>query len=535
MSDEFSSSNPFRRKTAGVAAAPIDDIPPKAAIAPNLINTNDQKKTHKKPAKKVRLQSPHSSPEIQISQAIPALPQPDYGLSEFGRGTLNFDEKLERDAVPDIPEPMLAPGVPKNPFSKTLATLEGTESYSTDAAGPEQSSAGKPGLDVDAFKRLLMTGNSGLDNSQTPSSIFTQARNSPKPEDNNARTSSSSKASESEPARDHPAERSYTSYDSSESEESNVRNENNPARTEKKPPPPPNSRHGKLIKAEVNNDDSIADAESRFPDLGFDGAMSTVFRRSSQDSNKSFSSASARRKSHDSDNVSILEEKDAEGGPPELPATTSNPAKKPAPPPPVSRRHSQLLSDTKASRQPSKRLSVSLEDSDQGQGSTPTPPPPPPPSRRPQSNRNSSYPATPSPSLPQNETESAFSDRSAHAPTPPPAPPPARNASVRKPNRPPSVSSMDAPSRRLTVAPPPPPRPRQRASSRASEDTSVRSPAPESSRTSIDSARGSTVVPPTADSDSLPIPNAGANDILADLTTLQKEVDALRGQFEKST
>ncbi|KAK0625310.1 hypothetical protein B0T17DRAFT_508309 [Bombardia bombarda] len=138
----------------------------------------------------------------------------------------------------------------------------------------------------------------------------------------------------------------------------------------------------------------------------------------------------------------------------------------------------------------------------------------------------------------------------------PPPPPPARNHSIRSAKRPPSVRSIDATSRRLTTGtgssgvmspplpPPPPPPPRLRGSSRGSMDgplsTAVR-------RTSADSVRilgGPVVEEPVgtiagtggtgqAEEEVVQDASGAASDILANLDKLQREVDALRGVYEK--
>ncbi|KAM7220721.1 hypothetical protein V8F06_003957 [Rhypophila decipiens] len=137
----------------------------------------------------------------------------------------------------------------------------------------------------------------------------------------------------------------------------------------------------------------------------------------------------------------------------------------------------------------------------------------------------------------------------------PPPPPPARSVSVRS-KRPASVSSLDATSRRVTgsshsssMAPPPPPPPsRQRGGSKGSLDGSAANNGLAAGRSSMD---GVHVLPGTlaeepglvADGGSSTALGGGidngtgtgmsANDILADLTALQREVDALRGRYEK--
>ncbi|KAM7185279.1 hypothetical protein V8F33_012508 [Rhypophila sp. PSN 637] len=136
----------------------------------------------------------------------------------------------------------------------------------------------------------------------------------------------------------------------------------------------------------------------------------------------------------------------------------------------------------------------------------------------------------------------------------PPPPPPARSVSVRS-KRPASVSSLDATSRRVTgsshsfsMAPPPPPPPsRQRGGSKGSLDGSAVNNGL-AGRSSIDGVRvlpGILAEEPglVADGGSTALggidngtgtgTGMSANDILADLTALQREVDALRGRYEE--
>ncbi len=159
--------------------------------------------------------------------------------------------------------------------------------------------------------------------------------------------------------------------------------------------------------------------------------------------------------------------------------------------------------------------------------------PPPPPSRRPASIRNSSQidVMTLSGISPQEPQRPRSKSGSA------PAPPPARMASTRHSSRPPSVISMELTTKRVSTAPPPPPPPRQRASSRNSTEGSVLS-AGSSRRTSSDYFRKSfdstkeEALAPQTENGGLVQEGSGANNILADLNALQREVDALRGQYE---
>ncbi|KAK3689844.1 hypothetical protein B0T22DRAFT_481040 [Podospora appendiculata] len=144
-------------------------------------------------------------------------------------------------------------------------------------------------------------------------------------------------------------------------------------------------------------------------------------------------------------------------------------------------------------------------------------------------------------STPENLYAHSHSAAQSHTKLAPP-PPPARNPSVRS-KRPTSVSSLDATSRRnaakgkepgassAPIAPPPPPR--LRGSSRGSLDGpgAARRASGESvrviSETLTEEPGGVEEV--TGVVETAPV----ANDILADLDKLQREVDALRGQFEK--
>jgi len=114
-----------------------------------------------------------------------------------------------------------------------------------------------------------------------------------------------------------------------------------------------------------------------------------------------------------------------------------------------------------------------------------------------------------------------------------PAPPPARGSSRSlSGGKPPSVFSLDlssnnTPNKRASVMAPPPPPPRHgRSSMDAQSPGNSQRPSGEHSRRSIESARrGSNVA--SVQQDELPEP-ANKHDILADLSKLQREIDALR-------
>lgn len=192
--------------------------------------------------------------------------------------------------------------------------------------------------------------------------------------------------------------------------------------------------------------------------------------------------------------------------------------------PPLARRHSQMVSESKLTRSNSARLSPKPEEElpriPMQENTRPSTEsiraPPPPPSRRPGAARGSSHTPLTSPS-----TVSL------------PAPPPARGSSRSlSGGKPPSVFSLDlssnnTPNKRASVMAPPPPPPRHgRSSMDAQSPGNSQRPSGEHSRRSIESARrGSNVA--SVQQDELPEP-ANKHDILADLSKLQREIDALR-------
>ena len=145
--------------------------------------------------------------------------------------------------------------------------------------------------------------------------------------------------------------------------------------------------------------------------------------------------------------------------------------------------------------------------------------PPPPPSRRSLSVRGSSH------HLPLTSS-SAIS-----LPTPPPA-----RGSSRPTGRPASVLSMDlSNNKRISMAPPPPPPPHRhgrRSSKEAQSPGESRRPSGEQSRRSVESARRGSAASSIREEERIES-NVGKPDIMADLSALQREIDALRIQSEK--
>jgi hypothetical protein len=115
-----------------------------------------------------------------------------------------------------------------------------------------------------------------------------------------------------------------------------------------------------------------------------------------------------------------------------------------------------------------------------------------------------------------------------------PAPPPSRGSS--RAGRPPSVLSMDLSSdKRASMAPPPPPPPPRhgrRISTDAHSPGESRRTSGEHPRRSIESARRGSVSSSIREEEWLES-NVGRPDIMADLSALQREIDALRIQSER--
>ena len=558
MSTEFHPSNPFRRKATtrsppvedpvfhGYDASTQQDFP----LSTPQTNAIDQIRVQTKPVKKVRVQSPPpSSPEADsIPQSLPSpIPRPGDFPSTDNDPFENATTDSSEDSG-DETETLKSTSVPPNPFQKTLATLERTDGgessntpvHATTLGG---TSVGKASLDVEAFKRLLMTGSADAaapaSSLAPPINIGQVALN-----DGGSSTDASSSASRQsifEPIQEIHPESPRTSHEVSDPDDERRRFATDGlVSSERRKPPPPSSRHGKLIKVELK-DDAVPRVDTSLlpgwkgPQQSSMSPLSTQSVRSSTDLNKPLPAAPTRA-SHESDRESIFD-REAAGKTPEPAFPSSTQTRKAPPAPPLTRRHSQLVSESKATRPASVRLSTNAEEGSRSSSyehilsQSTAKAPPPPPTRRPASIRNlSQTDSLPSPGTSQEQQRPR--SKSGSAPTPPPA----RMASTRQSSRPPSVISMDLTGKRGS-APPPPPPPRQQASSRTSMEGPVlssgssRRASSDYYRRSIDSTREESFAP-QANHGVLSEGNSGANDILADLTALQREVDALRGQYE---
>ncbi|KAI0814291.1 hypothetical protein GGR55DRAFT_634712 [Xylaria sp. FL0064] len=331
-SQPFGSNNPFRRKQGASAdpAAPSDSDsglglglgsgsnwgvdglqassapttttrPPfttfKAAVPENERRDEEEQPVQQKPkkiVKKVRVQSPPpSSPEDAVPVTrFPILEQfnddgyddsasdssksNDQADDPFGAGEIDSELDNKLTSEPPLPQ------IPPNPFARTLQDIERRgQAHDANIADPT-TSASKGSLDVDSFKRLLLTGYANL---PQPGQIATDSagnppRTAPSPgtlPDAGSATDASSISKQS--IFDALHETPRTSHEISESEASEERKgvlptsplAGVPSVSARKKPPPPSSRHGKLIKIELGADSNSRDVtpalSSRNPEL----------------------------------------------------------------------------------------------------------------------------------------------------------------------------------------------------------------------------------------------------------------------------
>ncbi|KFA67035.1 hypothetical protein S40285_05152 [Stachybotrys chlorohalonatus IBT 40285] len=468
---------------------------------------------------------------------------------------------------------------PPNPFGKTLQDLEDARlNAELQKERREEGDALKIGnavgksLNVDSFHRLLMTGSA--DYSGPPSSESSAVGDAVLTRDASTAGASSSSTFESTGllSGDQPRQHSYRSErdasrrsaedqddedDSSISDSSvNIQLGSRSSGAKKPAPPPPSSRHGKSLKFELKDDASISPPSS--------------IKSPPSDVNKPLPQPPARNELHD-ENESPFDRESA-GKVPELePLQSPVPSQRksiPAPPPRRGLSRSESKTQQQAPVNIPRAASPKAEDDDSSIGGGRSrsssfrqgpPAPAPPPPRRLHGGAGSrqasgTTPTVTSPGIgqtPQSPPASApvqdGTDESAQTSSSPepasggdvsntagakisaPPPPPTRNASIR---RPPSIHSVDSGVRhvafemkpRESMAPPPPAPRRQRGSSRSSVD------GPPGRVGDASSRPRSTLIQDSSTNVGSP-PNSGKGvDILADLTALQREVDALRGK-----
>ena len=464
-------------------------------------------------------------------------------------------------------------GAPVNPFARTLETQEAEYGLRKESAAQNREAAdeagqqprpgaGRPALDVDAFKNILMTG------SATPSQ---PEQNQPqKAQDSSSSTDASSVSRQPmwDSAHEAHPESPRTPWDEHEHEHYSPPSDNDDSENEQsslmgpvasrpveegppRPPKPGQSRPYPQTVSFAEFDEAVPSASPisapRTPPVDtqrLSGYFKPSLPRSPSDLNKPLPPppAETERRASPMQQPTIA-----------IPTTGDQPqAKKAPPPPPVSRRQAQPSSSEARGRSASNLSSASSQQpSEADVTSRPSdqnlkPAPPPPPSRRAQTHSNVPSPAIETPSSVPSPNKTPAAEAKSGMPPPPPRRHASKNGSSGV-NRTPSTSSRTSLPRSDSFtgsatsgghAPPaPPPRRGAGASKRSSIDGPPSSlSGRRTSEQSFHSEReGLTQVDEPQDegvdggSESVQAAPP-QSDILADMTAFQAEIDALRAQ-----
>jgi hypothetical protein len=459
---------------------------------------------------------------------------------------------LTAPPIPPVPAPAHLPErmdassqsaqqAPYNPFAKTLATIEAQHAPAAPVGLSRDTSAAsvKPAMDVDAFTRMLLTGNtqSASPGSMRPSAGLPSAATAGSLGDLHPESPSAS----DDEHHDQPPEPDYEQLTGL------VRT---PDVQSKRPkPPPPAHHHGKALPTPSKGPQTVSFADFNTP-TGSPAPPSPSLAspkpqlvRSPSDLNKPLPPPPPPHQSPSPDATPAIPiQVDGPAQSPQLAAEDFNLDLKKAPPPPLSRRSSQMRSSSGRPRSASNLSRSSIPDDYSDGTATPPTKPPPPPARR-----------------PNHSVETDLPIPSAR----PPPPPPSRNAKQQAPtvSRTPSTNSVTSLNSRSQANMPPPPPPRRGENKRRSLDgTLLTTSAPSSRRMSDTSRRSSgaslysggrtssvSSIPTVDEGDSgedrsfnaTPQPemqpasrngstaSAGNVDILADMSAMQAEIDAL--------
>ncbi|KAK4549096.1 hypothetical protein LTR36_007552 [Oleoguttula mirabilis] len=594
------SGNPFRRSQGSRL--------PDEITQSDELNTQPPAKTRTKKKKRVVIQTPPHSPEEpsiprRLSDETGSPPPPvTRAADEDTDSTTTADSDLEQALVNtrrnsgSVPPPPTSFGIlagtraPYNPFARTLETTEARFAVQSRQEGPlgketldgaaaqAWPGAGKPALDVDAFKNILMGGGA-----VPPPPVAAQQQ--PKPQDSSSSTDTSSVSRQSifDPMHEAHPESPRTSFDDHHSasdddgddEHSSLMGPVSSRPVEEGPPRPPKHTHGRVYPQTVSFadfDESIPatypPAAPRTPPVNtqlLQGIMRPSTPRSPSDLNKPLPPPPA-EPMPPLDAVSVPQQSIPASQQPPVVAPVAEeqpPAKKAPPPPPTSRRQGTTGA---GQGRPRSESNLSQSSARQPEADKPLkatdniikPAPPPPPSRRTLPVSNSPVPAietppsVPSPtqapaepnimppppprrqarsgasvsrtpsnasrtSLPRSDSFSTMTAASGQAP---PAPPPRRGGATKR-------NSMDGPPNTLST---------RRASGidhrRASGQSFESDRTPSISSLQQVDEPGEIEQPHTS---SAPIMTAnGSRDILADMFSLQAEIEALRAQTSKA-
>ncbi|ATY65207.1 hypothetical protein A9K55_004961 [Cordyceps militaris] len=537
----MASSNPFRKsvlqpKTADLPLPSLDPIdttqthaaPPRTSFREPEPSDADEEpapahERKKKLVKKVRvLTPPPLSPDSPEWPEVEPMYRTGEGLVpppvDYDPFAGSATDESDRDSAATTPYPKTPAGAyasapqalgapPGNPFSRTLRDIEDTSNKEElnlqqreEGEVLKAANAGTPALNVDAFKRLLLTGSSAIQGAKAPAAEQGLASL-------NAEANKIVAAPEGDP------KLSLRNSDSDNIQQDHRVVPPLASSKDKKlaPPPPPSSRHGKTIKSDQPKPTQLG------PEHHTVSPETKYTSHSRTPSGHDLESPSDEGSSNDSH----AHEAAAPSG-----------TKKSAPAPPPRRGHART--DTKTNLSPAASLKPGEDDHEprssidsthrQERGAhIPAPPPP----RRPHATPKQGGGGGGSGSSPSTSSSSSIPQRSAQPETATPSSPPSKGSKspAAVPPRPPARNPSSV--RRLpgggsgsgsfekrdssSAHPPPPPPRRQRGSS---------SPTRTSSSAEMADARAG-LVPP--------VDSSKGADILADLDALRREVEAMRG------
>ena len=476
------------------------------------------------PVSPIRLKN---SPPPYATDVSPINP---FGVESEDDGSTEQDEVLVRNTRSNAN--CTPSDIPGELSSNSPYKSDGGENQN--AARPENIPP-KPHLDVDAFKRLLLTGEKRNPDPNIPSTppIHVHAQQNFADNSSNTDTSSISRHSIFEPLPEIQADMTpRTSHEVSDDDRLRL------VGAERTKPPARTPLDGKPVKGTSNTPQTVSFTDPTFSMLDTAAGSTRPARHSppklfrvATDLNKPLPPSPATALTDHKQRVAdLLDHTDHEE--PVSPAwqTITAQLKRAPPPPPLPRRQSQRRTLEKSSSLGASKAVAGeiLGESKSQIQSTPnddlkSPPPPPPPRRR---TGFSTGQASPTNQLAGSTIPISDMASAAHkSPTFSPALPPSRS---------PPPSSIKRPTRVFTspgsgTMPPPPP-PRRRGSSQSSFSAPRLSG--EIGRTSTeryrsDSGASSSQLNPAEVAET---PFA-EKDIIADLSALQREVDELRGKF----
>ena len=428
------------------------------------------------------------------------------------------------------------PSMPSNPFSRASQLSEKNTRLSAQSdqsmRGPAVSmssstSSSRVPLDVDAFKRLLLTGDKGPTPTSAPPTPSTSGfpLHGAQYGDSSSNTDASSLSRQSilGSQTDLHLETPRTSHEISPSEEDHqYQFQPRSPKSERFSAPVSRIRGGNALKGALPQTAGFAEPASYTSqyELAHPPSAMTKSPRSPTDLNKPLppppTSHSPDSLTDSSGAISLNPTEPLSGSP-----AASAPRVRAAPPPPLSRRLSQLRSQH-PSNSPGTSTSIAEENVTELLSSpiNAKPPAPPPPRRRGTDRSQSSLENRPPSEL---EPDAGKSLTKSQSPKPPP--PPRRNPSLSSAKLPRRVSpNMPKPS-----SMPPPPPPRRRASSGSSLGS--RRISSEVNHADVEGHLAGITARSSIDID--PTESANEKDVLADLSALQREVDALRGKYER--